>query len=374
MCLVLKLVVSFVVAISMFSSCSKITTANFDKNATASISQENKVFIDVGHGKKGGTVSFNVNLSEGFKTKANVDGWSSVYNSINSYKIALVSSAGTGSNALTTLPNGTSADVFSITKSAMTGTKTSPTAQIFLTNVPAGTYWIAVAAYDAQGRNVTKSSSTTGTISVASGEIFAVSTGGGNGDASPNNGRVTIAADFSVPSSAVTIPLTLVDSFGANIQSTVTITDGSTKVKADIALIRFYLVDSKTTSNLVDANIIKGPFDLSSGTLFDSLKAGTATTLTFASVPAGTYYVAASAYSSSSTVDSTTNITNLTTNTFANITITTAPTPTGNMGTFSISNSGGDGSTEPGPGRLVVASTYVVSSASAVVLPLKLLD
>lgn len=371
MCVVLKLAVSFVVALSMLSSCSKITTSNFDKNATASIYQENKVFIDVGHGKKGGTVSFNMNLSEGFKTKANVDGWSSVYNSINSYKIALVSSAGTGSNALTTLPNGTSADVFSITKSAMSGTKTSPTAQIFLTNVPAGTYWIAVAAYDTQGRNVTKTIGTTGTIG---GEIFAVSTGGGNGDSSPNNGRVTVAADFSVPSSAVTIPLTLVDSFGANIQSTVTITDGTTKVKADIALIRFYLVDSKTTSNLVDANIIKGPFDLSSGTLFDSLKAGTATTLTFASVPAGTYYVAASAYSSSSTVNSTTNITNLTTNTFANITITTAPTPTGNMGTFSISNSGGDGSTEPGPGRLVVNSAYVVSSASAVVLPLKLLD
>lgn len=369
MYVILKLAVSFVVALSVLSSCSEITTSNFYKTKTGSIFQENKVFVDVGHGKKGGTVSFNVNLSEGFKTKANVNGWYSVYNSINSYKIALVSSAGTGSNALTTLPLGTSADIFSITKSAMSGTKTSPTAQIFLTNVPAGTYWIAVAAFDAQGRNVTKSTTTTGTISVAGGEIFAVSYGGGNGETSPYNGRVTVAADFSVPATPVTIPLTLIDSFGANIQSTVTITDGSTNVKADIALIRFYLVNSKTTSNLVDANIIKGPFDLSSGTLFDSLKAGTATTLTFASVPAGTYYVAGAAYNSSGTVDSTTNITNLTTNTFANITITTAPTPTGNMGTFSISNSSGDGD-----GSLVVNSTYLISSASAVVLPLKLKD
>lgn len=349
-------------------SCSEINNTNVKKPIPI-INSENKLLIDMGKGKKGGTVAFKINLAEGFKTKANVAGWDSLYASITSYKIALVTTA--GGSSLTTAPANNSSDVISITTSAITGTKTSPTTQIFLTNVPSGTYWIAVAAYDAQGRNVTQSTSNSGTISVASGDTFAVSTGGGNGDASPNNGRVTVATDFSVPSTAVTIPLTLVDSFGANLQATVTITDGTTNVKADINLIRFYLVNSNSTSNLVDTNIIKGPFDLSTGSNFTSLKAGTATTLTFASVPAGTYYIAGAAYSSSSTIDSTTNITNLTTNTFSNITITTNPTPIGNMGTFSVSNSGGDSGTT---GRVVVSSAYGISTNSPVVLPLKLLD
>lgn len=372
MYLSIKLLIMFVISLLVITSCTTvINNTNIEERAKI-ISNENKIIIDIGKGKSGGTVSFKINLSEVFKTKANVNGWDSLYNSINSYKISLVTTSGGGS--LTTAPTNTSADVINITKAAITGIKTSLTSQVFLTNVPAGTYWVAVAAYDLQGRNVTKTTSTTGTIAVIGGEIFAVSTGGGNGDISPNNGMVTVTSTFSLPSAAVTIPLTLTDPFGANIQATVAITDGITKVKANINLIRFYLVNSKTTSNLVDANIIKGSFDLTAGSLFTSLKAGTSTTINFVSVTSGTYYIAVAAYNSSAIVDSTTNITNLTANTFANITITSAPTPTGNMGTFSISDTGGDGGAAPGPGRLVVNSNYGVSSSAAVVLNLKLLD
>lgn len=366
----LKLLILFLTSFLLIFSCSIVNDQNNEKKANIT-SNENKIFIDVGKGKIGGDVSFKINLSEGFKTKSNVNGWDSKYDSINSYKIALVTGAGTGVNSLTTLPLGTSADVYSITKAAMIGIKTSPTAQIFLKNVPAGTYWVAVAAYDSYGRNISAVTGTTGTIAVASGDNFAVSTSGG--DVGTNDGRVTVAADFSLPSNTVTTPLTLIDAFGADIEAIVTITDGATKVKGDITSIRFYLVDSKTTSNLVDANIKKGPFDLTSGAQFTSLKAGTATTITFKSVPAGTYYVAVSAYSTGP-INSTTNITNLTSNTFSNITITTTPAPTGDMGTFSISNSGGDGGVAPGPGRVAVNSTFGVSNASAVVLPIKLLD
>lgn len=360
---ILKISTMFIILCSVLISCLGIDNTNIKKLSTSNN-------INVGKDKIGGKVKFEIKLDRMFKTKANVSGWDSLYNSINSYKIALVTSAGTGSNALTTLPSGTPADVFSITKAAMTGTKTNPTAEFFITNVPVGTYWIAVSAYDAQGRNVTQSTSNTGTIAVSSGAVFAVSTGGGNGEISPNNGRVTIATDFSIPSTPVSIPLTLVDSFGANIQGNSTITDGTTNIKSDISLIRFYLVDSKTTSNLVNANILKGPFDITSGALFSSLVAGSVTTLSFNSVPAGTYYIASAAYNSSTTVNSTTNITNLTNNTFANITISAGQSPTGDMGTFSISNSGGDS----GIGRVVINSTYDVSSTSILVLPLKLLD
>jgi hypothetical protein len=360
----LKVLSIFLISILTITSCNNVSPSNIQK---VEHNNNNKFVIDVGKGKLGGNISFKINLSEGFKIKANEKGFTSVYNSITSYKIALVTSAGTGSNSLTTLPNGDSSDIYSIDKVDLSRTQTSPDANIYLTNVPDGTYWIAVSAYDSEGRNVTETTSTTGLIGS---EKFAVSTGGGNSESSPNNGRVTVASDFSVPSTPVTIPLTLVDSYGATIEATVTIIDGSSKSKSDVQSVRFYLVDNNTDNgNIVDSNILEGSFNLSSGTKFDSLKAGTATTMRFKNIPVGSYYVAVAAYDSSSTVDSTTNITNLTANNNANITITTSPAPTGDMGTFSISNSGGSGS-----GLIQVNTGYIPNTTSSITLTLKLKD
>jgi hypothetical protein len=367
--LILKLMILFLIAFYILSSCSILNVNKIEQNSNIT-SNKNNIFIDVGKGKIGGEISFEINFSKNFKTQGNVNGWDAKYASIDHYKVALVTTAGTGSNSLTTLPSGTSSDVYSISKASLASPTASAT-HIFFKNVPDGTYYVAVSAYDISNRNMTKVITTTGTISVSSGDNFAVSTSGGD---AINNGSVTVSSIFAVPSPPVAIPLTLKDSFGANIQSDSTATDGTTNIKSDINLIRFYLVNSKTTSNLVDANIIKGPFDITSGALFTSLKSGALTNLSFDSVPLGTYYVASAAFSSSTIVDSSTNITNLTKNTFANITITTSPAPTGNMGTFSISNSGGDAGAAPGPGRVVVASNYDVSSTSSLILPLKLKD
>lgn len=365
MYVVLKLFSIFLISISSLASCNIVSSSNIQK-VNNDINNKDKVVIDIGKGKKGGNLSFKVNLSEVFKIKANENGFTSVYDSIESFKIALVTNSGTGSNTLTLAP---STSVYSINESVLSGNPTSSPVDIYLKNVPNGDYWIAVSAYDSDGRNVTSTTSTTGLIS---GENFAVSTGGGNEESSPNNGRVTVASDFTVPSTPVTVPLTLVDSYGSTIEATVTITDGSTKSKSDIQLLRFYLVNKNVDNEpILDEHILKGNFDITTGTKFDSLKAGTPTTMRFKNIPVGQYYVAVAAYESTTTVDSTTNITNLTENNNANITITTAPTPTGNMGTFSISNTGGDSGDL---GRIIVNTGYIPNTTNSVTLPLKLKD
>ena len=357
----LKLLTLFLISFLMIFSCSILNEQNTEKKVTIP-SAENKVFIDVGNGKTGGTFEFKINHSEGFKLKNNINGWDAKYASIDHYKLALVTTAGTGSNALTTLPLGTSADVYTISKASLTAPSASAT-HIFFKNVPNGAYYVAIAAYDADNRNVTLVTGTTGTISVASGDNFAVSTAGGDAG---NTGLVTVSATYTVPTNPVTIPLTLSTAFGADIEVEVTVTQNTNLLSA-INAFRFYLV-STNTGNLVDANITGGPFDLTTGTKFSTLKTiasgniGTMQKLIFKSVPAGTYYVAGAAYNSSGTINSTTNITSDT----HNITITTTPVPTGNMGLFSISTTGGTS------GSVVVTSTYGITTP-AVILPIQLL-
>lgn len=364
MYVLLKLLTIFITAIFSLTSCNIVNSLNIQEKTTH---LKDNFTIDVGKGKLGGNISFKVKISEGFKIKNNKNGFNSLYDSINSYKIALVTSAGTGSNSLTTLPNGNSSDIYSINKVDLSRTQTSPDANIYLQNVPAGSYWVAVSAYDSDGRNITATTSTTGKIGT---ETFSVSTGGGNQESSPNNGRVTVAADFTIPSTPVTIPMTLVDSYGATIEATVDI-DAGTNPLTNIQFLRFYLVDSNTdNSNLVDSNIKKGPFDISSGTLFTNLVSGTPTTVKFVSVPTGTtYHIAVAAYNSTSPVDNSTNITNLLANNNVNITITSNPTPTGNMGTFSVSNGGGNSNL----GSVSVDSNYQVNSPTPVTVTLQLL-
>lgn len=130
------------------------------------------------------------------------------------------------------------------------------------------------------------------------------------------------------------------------------------KVNTDINLLRVYLVNNNT-SNLNGTNIKYGPFDIdinSTGTLatfFSNIKGlGKTGNLTFSNVGAGNYYVAIAAYSSATTINSTTNIIKSTTN------ITSGT----NFGNFSLSNSGGD---SPGLSGLVTVASMVVGGRAA---------
>ena len=112
------------------------------------------------------------------------------------------------------------------------------------------------------------------------------------------------------------------------------------------SLIRIYLVDSNS-STLGDSNIKYGPLDITSSntgsllTFFNNVKGSGGTgNITFTNVGQGTYYVAVSTFDSTSSLDSTKNITNNTTNTVGSYTIITANST--NLGRFALSTSGGD--------------------------------
>jgi hypothetical protein len=338
--------------------------------------------FDMGNGKPGASLAVKLNLNEGFKTSAFVNGNpAGTFALINSFKIAMIANnSGTGLNPLA----GTS--ILSITKAALTGSVGSNSAELILKNVPSvtgGTY-VAVAAFDSNGTNITVATGTTVTITGATGP-FAVSNAGGQA-AFPGRVRIT-AALVATDTAPVTIPLTLRNIAGATIDVTVN-DNGHTSPhrigNGDTALFRFYLVNTSASAPpaLVDANIKKGPFNLTTGAKFTALttngnnKTGLAT-LQFLNVPPGTYFVAGAAYSSSATVNSTTNITAATSATYGasyavhsnTITIGASPLPIGIMGIYSISNTGGDGN-----GSITVNADLTVSpSASPVVLNIELL-
>lgn len=150
------------------------------------------------------------------------------------------------------------------------------------------------------------------------------------------------------------------------------------KTKGQIQLIRFYLVDSNATT-LTDSNIKEGPFDVIStspgslGTLFTNLTGAGTGTINFTNVKTGTYYVAVAAYSSTTTVDSTTNITNLSTTPgdYTGITI-SGPV---DLGRFALSSTGGDFNTS---GSITVGTSpnYVLTNSptNPLVVNLKLAD
>lgn len=149
------------------------------------------------------------------------------------------------------------------------------------------------------------------------------------------------------------------------------------KLKSDISLIRVYLVNNNS-SNLNDSNIKFGPLDLTSSstgtllTFFNNLKDSSGSgSLTFYNVGQGTYYVAVSAYENTSTIDETTNITDISNTTSgAYSTITSGST---NLGRFAISTSGGDsnsGSVEIG--NLATGYRLVNNGTDALNVDLKL--
>ncbi|MEK7431994.1 MAG: hypothetical protein AABZ74_02590 [Cyanobacteriota bacterium] len=89
-----KLILSFLIFFLILSSCSEINTKKLQK--TSSFYYNKNKVIDVGKGKIGGNIAFEINISNEFKTKSNELGWN--YNSIDHYKIALVTSSGSGNN------------------------------------------------------------------------------------------------------------------------------------------------------------------------------------------------------------------------------------------------------------------------------------
>ena len=218
--------------ISVITACSTgnlASTAKVDLNKSNLTGSQQPVTIDVGKGKLGASSPVKLNITNGFKTKANINGFDGKFTSVSRFNIVLVSTAGTGSNDLTssTLPSGTSADIFSITKALLithgnTVTDNSPSdsfAEIMLKNVTAGTYFVAVAAYDSIDVNQTKA---TGTTCLISSEKYAVSTGGGDG-----SGSVTITGNSVSNTATITIPLTLNDSYGATVDSTVNVSESA---------------------------------------------------------------------------------------------------------------------------------------------------
>ncbi len=153
------------------------------------------------------------------------------------------------------------------------------------------------------------------------------------------------------------------------------------KTKTDIKLLRFYLVDSNASS-LNDTNIKSPYFDVKAtstgtlGTLFTNLtSSGGVGTIKFINVLSGSYYVAAAAYSSTTIINSTTNINNLNTlpaGSSTNINL-TSPSVT-DLGRFFLSTSGGDA---PGlSGFVTVNSSYkLINNGTATLgLSLKLAD
>ncbi|MBC7475940.1 MAG: hypothetical protein H7263_16780 [Candidatus Sericytochromatia bacterium] len=149
------------------------------------------------------------------------------------------------------------------------------------------------------------------------------------------------------------------------------------KTKTDIKLIRFYLVDSNASS-LGNTNIQSSSFDITGsstgtlGTLFTNLtNTGGTGTIKFINVSSGSYYVAAAAYSSTTTINSTTNINNLNTLPAGNSTNINLTSPsTINLGRFSLSNSGGDA---PGlSGLVTVGSSYNLINNGTATLGLSL--
>lgn len=149
------------------------------------------------------------------------------------------------------------------------------------------------------------------------------------------------------------------------------------KLKADINLIRVYLVDNNT-STLSDSNIKFGPLDISSSstgtllTFFNNLKGTSGTgSIKFSNVGAGTYYVIVGAYSDTGTIDSTTNITDNTNNTSGAYSTLTESSV--DLGRFAISTSGGDsnsGSVEIG--NLATGYSLVNNGTSPLNVNLKL--
>lgn len=139
------------------------------------------------------------------------------------------------------------------------------------------------------------------------------------------------------------------------------------KVKNDIQLLRLYLVDSNA-SNLTSSNIKYGPFDIivsngkaSLDTFFSDVKSTIGTgSISFSNVGTGSYYVAVAAYSSTSTINSTTNISNLRTTPAGSTTNINNGT---NLGKFALSTSGGDA---PGLSGIVTVAPMVDTNGRAV--------
>jgi hypothetical protein len=280
---------------SLNTACSPDSVTSVKENTGNSkpeLYQDKPVIIDVGNGKPGGSISVKVNLDDGFNIKNSISGFTGAFNTgISSFKVSLVTN---NSGPLTTAPSGTPAsDVKIITKATLSGTVTASSAQILITNVPAGTFFVAVAAIDNAGKDETTNANTIST------ENYAVS-----------SASVTVNSSFTpTPSTQLTVPLTLANSFGATLDSTVTVTPG-TNALSTIVGFRFYLVNTNTGTLALPAspagNVKLGPFDATASintTLFNALKTGTATTLHFTNVPANTdispnnrYFVAASVW------------------------------------------------------------------------------
>jgi hypothetical protein len=121
--------------------------------------------------------------------------------------------------------------------------------------------------------------------------------------------------------------------------------NGFSGKRANIKLLRIYLVDSNS-SDLVLANIKEGPFDIditsvgSLGTFFTDLTgtSGSSSTgnLIFQNVKPGIYYIAISAYNSTTTIDSSQNLTNISSPSSINSRNITS------LGRFALSDTGGD--------------------------------
>ncbi|MBC7475943.1 MAG: hypothetical protein H7263_16795 [Candidatus Sericytochromatia bacterium] len=213
-------------------------SSDFSKSAISSnvrvvsdnISKEH-LFIDVGNGvKTGASITVNVNLGDGFKTKS-ADGTpaKTVTANLKSIEFLLVTST-TG-----TAPSGTISAGNIITSVPVDTTTAGPHVATF-TNVPDNatgqSYYVLASAFSstiATGQTSTTNITNAGaTASSGLGKAY-VSTTGGDTVTTANNGSVKVSGFLLSPSGSTTdlgIPLTLLDGVGATVTGATTVTDG----------------------------------------------------------------------------------------------------------------------------------------------------
>lgn len=209
---------------------------------------ENNLNLDLGV-KNGSSfsVKVNYNKTKNFHTKNSSNGFTGKRSDIKLLRIYLVDNNGT-SLVGTNIKHGpydidiSNTGMLATFFTNVTGTSgTSGTGTLTFSNIGAGTYYVAIAAY----RSTTTINNTTN-ITISSTNItnvtnfgnFAISNTGGDA----TNGVITIDATvsggkaiYSLTNNGITslgVTLNLIDSFGATIDAPATITQGNTTIPA----------------------------------------------------------------------------------------------------------------------------------------------
>jgi len=207
------------------TACSSQNVVN--QSTVESQQKANQVYVaDIGNGKVGASFSTTINFKEGFNVKANVNGsvakTSADIAKVDAYLLELTAAPTAGSDPLAGLVTG---------GSVMDIAKTGASFTILFRNVPANTatkkYFVGLVAKDTAGNVISKNPATDWTGASAN-KGLSITNGGGDG-----TGFVTVNSSYTVSNSTnLTVSLSLLDAVGAQIDSTATVTNGTTTLPA----------------------------------------------------------------------------------------------------------------------------------------------